>query len=77
MIIERNVEVVEKGINEIISTIQFHKECTSNCVDINSIGAVKGHLSSLQTIEVLEDVLRMFHINSYEYDGNTVKILCD
>lgn len=74
MIIERDIQTIEKGLNEILSRIEYLKDINYDDINMSSVGAVEGHLENLKEIQVLEDVLRMFHINSYEYDEKNTKI---
>lgn len=75
MIIEKDIKTVEKGINEIISTIKYYKDYDLNNLDLNSKNQLVGHLKVLEAIEVLEEVLKMFEINSTEYEGSIVSII--
>lgn len=75
MIIERDIQTIEKGLNEILSRIEYLKDINYDDINMSSVGAVEGHLESPKEIQVLEDVLRMFHINSYEYDEKILKYL--
>lgn len=75
MIIKKDIKTVEKGINEIISTIKYYKDYDLNNLDLNSKNQLVGHLRVLEAIEVLEEVLNMFEINSTEYEGSTVSVI--
>ncbi|MBP3915458.1 hypothetical protein [Clostridium sp.] len=74
MIIEKNIETVENGLNEIISRISYLKDYDENNIPLDSIGAVRGLLSTLEEIEILESVLQNFGINHNEYEGNIIKV---
>lgn len=74
MIIEKNIETVENGLNEIISRISYLKDYDENNIPLDSIGAVRGLLSTLEEIEILESVLQNFGINHNEYESNIIKV---
>lgn len=76
-VIERDIETIERAINNIIEKIAWYKERTSELIDLESIGAIQGQLMILKEIESLEEVLRMFHINSYEQENVVFKVKVD
>lgn len=76
-VVERDIETVERAINSIIEKIAWYKEMASEPTDLESIGAIQGQLAILKDIESLEEVLRMFNINSYEQENVVFKVKTD
>lgn len=76
MVIERDVEIIENGINEIIKLLREFKT-QEKSVDINNIEELKERLDTLEKAQILEKVLNLFYIYSYEQEDIKIKITKD
>lgn len=72
MKIKKTPEELIKGLNELISLINYYKEGINGDVNPYDAHSLKSQAVILEKINTLEEVLRLFGINSCEYTGNEV-----
>ena len=72
MEIKKTTEELLNGINEVISLIDYYKRGIEINIDTFNSYALNSQIKILEKIETLEEVLRLFGINSYEQDNKVV-----
>ena len=70
--IEKTPEELVKGVDEVISLIHYYQEGIFENIDTLNASSLKSQACILDKIDTLEEVLRVFGINSYEYNNRQV-----